>query len=73
MAARCSRQAPVLPIYEKIVGSKTTFRLLNNKWTTVYYEDGVPNTSVPGASMRLARRIVRPPAPPRAGGRGSPG
>ena len=35
---------------EKYVGSKITYRMLNNKWTTVYYEDGVSNTDVPGGT-----------------------
>ena len=42
-------QAPVKG-YEKYVGSKITYRMLNNKWTTVYYEDGVSNTDVPGGT-----------------------
>ena len=44
-------QAPVKS-YEKIVGSKTTFRVLN-KWTTVYFEDNVPSTNVPGGTKQL--------------------
>jgi len=50
-------QAPVGG-YEQWVGRKTTFRLLNNKWTTVYYEDNVPNTNVPGGTSQLARFLI---------------
>lgn len=50
-------QAPVGG-YEQWVGRKTTFRLLNNKWTTVYYEDNVPNTNVPGGTSQLARYLI---------------
>jgi len=50
-------QAPVKG-YEKYVGSKVTYRMLNNKWTTVYYEDGVSNTDVPGGTSNLARYLL---------------
>tara|TARA_X000000368_G_scaffold8369_1_gene6552 strand:- start:1687 stop:2877 length:1191 start_codon:yes stop_codon:yes gene_type:complete len=50
-------QAPVKG-YEKYVGSKITYRMLNNKWTTVYYEDGVSNTDVPGGTSNLARYLL---------------
>jgi hypothetical protein len=50
-------QAPVKG-YEKFVGSKITYRMLNNKWTTVYYEDGVANTDVPGGTSNLARYLL---------------
>lgn len=45
--------------YEGIVGSRTTYRVLNNKWTTVYYEDDVPNTDVPGSTSQLARYLLK--------------
>lgn len=51
-------QAPVIS-YEDIVGSRTTYRMLNNKWTTVYYEDNVPNTNVPGGTSQLARYLLK--------------
>jgi hypothetical protein len=44
--------------YEDIVGSQTGYRMLNNKWTTVYYEDNVPNTNVPGGTSQLARYLL---------------
>lgn len=55
-------QAPVKS-YEKIVGSKTTFRVLNNKWTTVYFEDNVPSTNVPGGTKQLARYLIQQEKP----------
>mmetsp|Transcript_40839 Transcript_40839/g.77988 ORF Transcript_40839/g.77988 Transcript_40839/m.77988 type:complete len:418 (+) Transcript_40839:431-1684(+) len=55
-------QAPVAS-YEHIVGSKTTFRFLNNKWTTVYYEDNVPNVDVPGGTSQLARFLIKQEQP----------
>ena len=45
--------------YEDIVGSQTTYRMLNNKWTTVYYEDNVANTNVPGGTSQLARYLLK--------------
>ena len=45
--------------YEDIVGSHTTYRMLNNKWTTVYYEDNVANTNVPGGTSQLARYLLK--------------
>lgn len=51
-------QAPVAG-YESLVGSRTTFRLLNHKWTSVYYEDNVPNTAVPGGTSQLARFLIK--------------
>ncbi len=50
-------QAPV-KTYERLVGSKTTYRVLNNKWTTVYFEDNVPSTTVPGGTKQLARYLI---------------
>ncbi len=50
-------QAPVKS-YERLVGSKTTYRVLNNKWTTVYFEDNVPSTNVPGGTKQLARYLI---------------
>ncbi|QDZ20825.1 sialyltransferase [Chloropicon primus] len=55
-------QAPVKS-YEKIVGSKTTYRVLNNKWTTVYFEDNVPSTTVPGGTKQLARYLINQEKP----------
>eukprot|EP00192_Tetraselmis_astigmatica_P006141 CAMPEP_0117653252 /NCGR_PEP_ID=MMETSP0804-20121206/3085_1 /TAXON_ID=1074897 /ORGANISM="Tetraselmis astigmatica, Strain CCMP880" /LENGTH=450 /DNA_ID=CAMNT_0005459401 /DNA_START=355 /DNA_END=1707 /DNA_ORIENTATION=- len=46
--------------YETIAGGKTTYRMLNNKWTTVYYEDGVPNSAV-GASSTSQFLIKQEP------------
>jgi len=51
-------QAPVAG-YEKMVGARTTYRMLNNKWTTVYYEDNIPNTDVPGGTSQLARYLLK--------------
>jgi len=51
-------QAPVIG-YEEVVGSRTTYRMLNNKWTTVYFEDNVPNTDVPGGTSQLARYLLK--------------
>lgn len=45
--------------YEDVVGSQTTYRMLNNKWTTVYYEDNVANTNVPGGTSQLARYLLK--------------
>ena len=50
-------QAPVKG-YEKLVGSRTTYRVLNNKWAVVYYEDNVPSTDVPGGTKQLARYLI---------------
>ena len=43
-------------------GSKITYRMLNNKWTTVYYEDGVSNTDVPGGTSNLKGIYWREPS-----------
>lgn len=50
-------QAPT-KTYEKIVASKTTYRVLNNKWTTVYFEDNIVSTTVPGGTKQLARYLI---------------
>jgi hypothetical protein len=33
--------------------------MLNNKWTTVYYEDNIPNVDVPGGTSQLARYLLK--------------
>ena len=33
--------------------------MLNNKWTTVYCEDNVANTNVPGGTSQLARYLLK--------------
>ena len=43
--------------YETMTGTKTTYRILNNKWSVVYYEDNVANIEM--GTKNLAKYLLK--------------